>query len=276
MDATYIITSYVLLDDWYQMFGERVTHKPKLHPSEIMLVAVIAAKYFNNHLERALCVLHETGYLTTRLSVSRFNRQLHQQRGQLDCCLATLLELACAGEVFIIDSQPVPVCKRKRAWRCRKIRGRLYCGYCPAKDEKYFGWKLHLICTADGMPVAFSLVPAACHDLTPIHELSYELPTDARLLGDKGYNSAADEQFLATDGLHLIPRRKVNMKQQHDWADEYDLRLHRHLIETLNSQFESMGFQRLRARTNEGFFIKVAASLIALYHTRSLAAALTN
>ncbi len=41
-------------------------------------------------------------------------------------------------------------------------------------------------------------------------------------------------------------------------------------IETVNSQLESQGLQRLRAHTNEGFDIKVHASLIALWYTQAL------
>jgi IS5 family transposase len=202
-----------------------------MHPSEIMLVAVIAAKYFHNHPERALLMLRETGYIPAArsLSVSRYNRQLHRYGAVLDCCLQMLLELACVGEVFVIDSEPLPVCKRKRAWRCRKVRGRLYCGFCAAKDEKYFGWKLHWVCTPAGLPVTFTLLPAALHDLTPIYELTVDLPPGATVLGDKGYNSARDERFLAAEGVQLVPKRKTNMKNQHDWANEFDLRQHRHL-----------------------------------------------
>ena len=58
--------------------------------------------------------------------------------------------------------------------------------------------------------------------------------------------------------------------QLHEWTDEYDLRLYRTSIETVNSQLESLGFQRLRARTNEGFDTKVHASLIALWYTQAL------
>ncbi len=249
MDAEYMITVYVLLDDWYQLFGEPVKYSPKMHPTEIMLVAVVAAKYFNNNHERALMMLCQTGYSAAArsLSVSRYNRQLHRYADLLDCCLQMLLEVACEGEVFIIDSAPLPVCKRKRAWRCRKVRGRLYGGYCAAKAEKYFGWTLHWICTPEGVPVAFTLLPAALHDLTPIYDLTAQLPPHAKVLGDKGYNSAADEQVLAADGVRLVPARKANMKNQHAWADAYDLRQHRHSIETVHSQLHSMGFQHLRA-----------------------------
>lgn len=77
--------------------------------------------------------------------------------------------------------------------------------------------------------------------------------------------------MLAAEGIRLIPIRRKNMHQQHGWADEYDLRLYRKGIETVNSQLESMGLERLRARTNDGFFIKVLASLMALWFSQEVA-----
>lgn len=82
-------------------------------------------------------------------------------------------ELFSEGEVFVIDSLPVPVCRRVRARRCKKVRGREYCGYCAAKKERS-GWLalasgLH----ARGVPVRFAMLPAGFHDLTPVHELAF-------------------------------------------------------------------------------------------------------
>ena len=70
------------------------------------------------------------------------------------------MELSRTGEAFIIDSLPMPVCKRARARRCRKVRGQDLCGYCAAKKEKFFGWRLRLICTPEGQPVASSFCQA--------------------------------------------------------------------------------------------------------------------
>ena len=273
MDSHFIVTVYVTLDDICCQFLGQPKYKPKMAPAEILLVAVVAARYFNNNLERALIVLGKCGYIPSqrRLSISRYNRQLHQHLDTLELCLAILMELGRAGETFIIDSMPVPVCKRKRARRCRKVRGRMFCGYCAAKDEKFFGWRLHLVCDANGLPANFVILPAALHDLTPIYELSYELPTGSAIYGDKAYNDGDAEGILEIDGVRLIPVRRKNMKKQHDWADEYDLRQYRKGIETVNSQLESMGINRLRARTNDGFFIKVQASLLALWHTQAIA-----
>jgi hypothetical protein len=51
------------------------------------------------------------------------------------------------------------------------------------------------------------------------------------------------------------------------WADDFDLALYRKRIETVYSQLESMGLQRLHARTNLGFDLKTWASLLALAFT---------
>ncbi len=273
MDEDFNTTVYVILVSICDAVIGQPKYNPKMTPAEILLVAIVAARYFNNNLERALILLKQTGYISKSrcLSVSRFNRQLHRYRELLDFCLETLLELSRNGEAFVLDSMPVPVCKRKRARRCRKVRGRIFCGYCAAKDEKFFGWRLHLVCTPTGLPANFTLLPASLHDLTPIYDLSYELPGLAALFGDKAYNDADAEGLLAEAQLRLIPIRRKNMKQQHGWAEEYDLRLYRKTIETVNSQLESMALNRLRARTNEGFFIKVHASLIALWQTQMLA-----
>jgi hypothetical protein len=182
----------------------------------------------------------------------------------LGLVLETVASVWAQGEVFVIDSMPLPVCRRVRARRCRKVRGREYCGYCPAKKEKFFGWRLHLICTPEGVPVSFTLLPAAFHDLTPIHELTVSLPSGASVFGDKGYISEPDAAtILADTGVRLVSIRRRNM-EPNSWDDEMDLNRYRKTIETVNSQGEKMGMQRLHARTNLGFEIKVHASLFAL------------
>lgn len=265
MDADWIITTFVLTDTLMERLGHRSDVRAKVADSEIILTAVVAAKYFQNHHERAVCVMRGLHYVSGPLDVSRFNRRLHKLADWLCFISKSLGELLLNGDVFVIDSLPVPVCRRVRASRCRKVRGRAYCGYCAAKKEKFFGWRLHLICTPGGVPVSFQLVPAAFHDLTPIHELAVVLPKGARLFGDKAYNSAPDEASLLEDtGVRLVPVRRANMKP-HEWfVDDIELREYRHTIETVNSQCEKMGLERLYARTNTGFELKVLASIIAL------------
>ena len=264
MNDHLIITSYVIIDDTMRSLNHRSHSLAKITDAEVLTVAVVAAKYFHNNHERALWMLTHLGYLSEPLSTARFNRRLHAIADWLPLTLDTLGELFAEGTVFIIDSMPLPVCRRARARRNRKVRGRDYCGYCAAKKEKFFGFRLHLVCTPSGLPVSFAIVAGGYHDLTPVHELTFALAEGACVFGDKGYNSAPDEATIFDDiGVRLLPIRRKNMKP-HDWADEYDLKRFRKSIETVNSQLEKMGTQHLHARTNAGFEIKVHASLFAL------------
>jgi Transposase DDE domain len=185
MDATWILTAFVLIDTLMEHLEHRTDVRAQVPVSQVILIAVLSAKYFANQHERAVCILRESGYLSGWIALTRFNRRLQKLADWLSFIATSLGEIGLKGQVCVIDRLPVPVCRRVRARRCKKVRGREYCGYCAAKKEKFFGWRLHLICTPCGMPLSFQLVPAAFHDLTPLHELAVVLPPGARLFGDK-------------------------------------------------------------------------------------------
>lgn len=264
MNDDFIVTTFVVRDKTMQALGHRDDIRARASDAEVLTVAVVAARYFQNHLERALQVRHLGRYLSVARSVSRFNRRLHRLAGWLRLLRETLGALFATGEAFLSDSMPGPPCQRARARRCRKVSGRDFCGYCAAKREKFFGWRRHLICTTDGVPVAFDLLPGGLHDLAPVHELPSALPAGATAYGDKGDTAADDEAtILADTGVRLVPIRKANMRPNR-WADKLALRAFRKRIETSYRQREAMGLQRLRARTNPGLELKVHAALLAL------------
>lgn len=269
MNEDYIVTIYYVIDEMLKAVDYQDDRRSNISAAEVLTVAIVAARYFHNHWERALCILIQQGEISA-ISISRFNRRLHNLYDWLYGMVVGLGALFAGGAVYIIDSMPLPVCKRVRASRCRKVRGKAYCGYCSAKKEKFFGWRLHLICTPDGIPVTFELLPAAHQDLTPIHELSLALPGGARLFGDKAYISAPDASSIC-DALdvRLVTARRKNMTAN-PWADDYDLRRYRQQIETLYSQMERMGTQQLYSRTNSGFALKAFASVFALAFTNIL------
>ena len=60
--------------------------------------------------------------------------------------------------------------------------------------------------------------------------------------------------------MRLIPVRRANMRPHAWFMDDIELRAYRHTIETINSQLEKMGIERLYARTNAGFELKVHAT----------------
>ncbi len=160
MDDSFIIAAYSIIADTLQSLGHESHPLATVSDPEVLTIAVVAAKYFQNHQERALSVMIGSGHVP-RLSVSRYNRRLHALAAWLEGLLGLLSKLFNRGEVFIIDSLPVPVCRRVRARRCKKVKGKAFCSYCAAKKEKFFGWRLHLVCTPAGVPVSFALLEAS-------------------------------------------------------------------------------------------------------------------
>lgn len=115
MNDTLIVTIFVVIADVLRMW-ESEDH-PQAHwtDAEVLTVGIVAALYFQNHHERAVVVMHQMGYMSRRLSVSRFNRRLHGLRPWLEALLTLLNELAQTDHLFLIDSLPIPVCRRVRA-----------------------------------------------------------------------------------------------------------------------------------------------------------------
>lgn len=272
MDDTKIITAYCIIEETMHKLGHKSHYLAGVSDAEVLTVAVVSAMYFHSNHERALFVMQGMHYITKPLSTSRFSRRLHALAEWFEYIVHLVGQLFAQGEAFIIDSMPVPVCKRVRAFRCRKIHarhpdGRHFFGKCGAKAWRFFGWRLHLVCTPQGVPVRFALLPGAWHDLTPIYELTMGLPKGACVYADKGYISGAVKRSLRPtvrrDGVHLVAWHKANMKPNtfEEWCG---LRRYRHSIETFNSQLHNMGIQSLHARTDTGFALKVLACLLAL------------
>ena len=103
MDDTFIVTAYSIIADTMAGVGHQSHCLARVSDAEILTVAVVAAKYFHNHQERALCVMIRLGYLCP-LSVSRYNRRLHALASWLEAMLVLLGELFAKGEVFICQS----------------------------------------------------------------------------------------------------------------------------------------------------------------------------
>ena len=121
MNATYMVTSDVVIDDVLKIMYHSQDSRATLSDAEILTVAVVAAQYFHNHHERALYLRVQLGYLLA-LSISRFNRCLDALREVLWQVATLLGEGWAEGRVFVIDPLPLPLCKVTCSSRVRPTR----------------------------------------------------------------------------------------------------------------------------------------------------------
>ena len=175
-------------------------------------------------------------------------------------------KLDVAKSCYIVDSMPLEVCKLSRSLRSRICKNELYSspnrGYCASQAMSDYGYKLHAVCSADGVIRCLDLTPASFHDIHYLKDLKTEL-SNCILLGDKGYLSAKIQ-------LNLFETRSINLEvpmraNQIDFKEQpYLYRKTRKRIETIFSQLcDQFNIRRNYAKSFDGFRTRILTKITA-------------
>ncbi len=69
----------------------------------------------------------------------------------------------------------IEVCRYSRAKGCRILKDNeqqaLTFGFCTSQQQKYFGYKLHCVCTAEGVIKRYDLSQAHHFDIRYLHDI---------------------------------------------------------------------------------------------------------
>lgn len=263
MDDT-ITSIYYLCDEHLKATGHPIGHRDdlqiKLSTAEVMTTALVAATFFCGNIEATRSFLDEYGYIEKAISKSRFNRRLHAIDPYLWKTLFDLLAETFkqnnSDQSYVVDSLPVAVCDNIRIRRCKlyplQEHGKAFRGYIASKRRYFYGLRVHLVTTAAGEPVEFSLATASEADITVFKELDLDLlPEGSIICADKGYTDYHYEDLLEEVGLHLKAQRKKNSKRQLPAWEEFLSKPIRQYIETAFSKL-SVLFSRKSMRLRPG------------------------
>jgi hypothetical protein len=98
----------------------------------------------------------------------------------------------------------------------------------------YYGYKLHAVCSVEGIFQSLDISPASVHDIHYLKDIKQQLK-DCTVLADKGYLSSNYQLDLFTS--HNIKLEVPMRKNQKNYKDQpYIIRKSRKRIETLFSQ----------------------------------------
>ena len=168
-------------------------------------------------------------------------------------------------EVFCVDSMPLPICKNARAKRskiCRDISSSFPTfGFCASQNMHYFGYKLHAVCSSQGIIYDMDMSQANVHDINYLNDLKGNL-NNCILVGDKGDLSAQMQVDLFTHyKVHLeVPYRKNQINRKPVRKDYQKLRRR---IETNFSQLEDqLCIRRNYAKTQRGLFTRILSKIV--------------
>jgi len=258
---------YCIVDDLLKAVGHQDDVRCELSDSEVITVALVAAFNCGGNIERSRAFLQEAGLMPRMLSRSRLNRRLHAIAGLVNTLfhqLGLALKEASVSTRYLLDSFPVSVCDNMRISRCRLVRDKEFRGYIASKRRYFYGVRVQVVTTEEGVPVELCFLPGAASDVRGLGVLPLCLPPGSQLFMDSGYTDyAAEDAAAETDGVEFAPSRKSNSKRADDVWRGYYKQLMRKRIETVFSQITCLLPRHIHAVTLDGFLLKVSMFVIA-------------
>lgn len=265
---TLLTIIYVMVDDWYQATGQqllkgKVGAKPRFSDSEV-LTLMLSEDFIPYPGEQQF-----VGYIRANhgtmfpklIDQSQFNRRSRSLRLILEALRQTwLLELGVEQESdFLLDTKPIPVVGYKRSKKRSDFAGSAAYGYCSSRKLYYFGYKLVMLTTLDGLPVLYELVPANT-DERQAAEMLLDRINHARIVGDKGFlGQEWQAQMAEQTGNQIMTPKRANQKIQHPAGFETLLNHVRERIEGVFHEIQNTGrnLERLLAKTVVGLVTRV-------------------
>lgn len=263
---------FVLVDDWYQDYGHKflngkVGKKPVFKDSEVITL-MLAHDFIPYPSETQYVEFIRANYLALfpklvdqsqfnrraralRLLVEQFRRFWIVQKGwHLQSC-------------YLMDTKPVPVVGYKRLKSHSDFAGNANYGRCVSRNLSYFGYKLVVLSTLSGIPVAYELVPANLDERLAA-EAVIDYLSSCDIFADKGFLGYEWQTsiFDQTNNLIWTPKRK-NQSVQNAKAFDRWLSSVRERIEGVFHEIQNTGrnLERLLAKTVVGLCARVITKM---------------
>lgn len=261
---TLVTALYVWLDD---LLPERSGPgaRPKLTDAELIALAVAQVFLDCPNDRRFLAFARwRLGHLFPYLPKQPgYNKRVRAAAPQI---LAAINAIAFNSDAFcdrvlLLDSTPVPCGQSRETARRSALAGHAAYGYCRSHSRFFWGFRLFLLCTPDGMPIGFELAAANVPERQAAAEILERVSVAGRVVvADKGFAGRDFEELVTDLGGRLIrPDRKDEQPRFgslggiRQWIES--------VFQTLKEQ---LSLERHRARTLPGIVARVAQRVLAL------------
>lgn len=241
--------------------------KPKL--GNIELIALnLTAEFMGINSECQLFRDISGTFLASKIERSVYNRR---KRGLFPYIEKLRQKLSNAfnenEDQFIIDSMPLEVCKNARANRSKICKDVDYAkpnkGFCASQQMYYYGYKLHGICSLNGVFQSIDITPASVHDIHLLKDVKWNY-SDCTLLGDMGYLSI-DYQLDLFQSSQIKLQTPMRKNQFNYVKQPYIFRKSRKRIETLFSQLcDQFRIRQNFAKSFIGFKTRILSKITAV------------
>ena len=256
-----VISIFCLVDDILKGIHHEEDKRRKVSDSEVLTTALVSAMYFSGNHHHAIQFMKATNMIPKMLDTSRFSRRIHQVWQLLYEVFLTignyLKEFRCEMR-YILDSFPVAICDNMRIDRCKLLKGKKWRGYTASMRRYFYGIKVQLLVTADGIPIQFHFTPGKTADVKGLERIIQDLSPEAKIYADSAYTDYKIEDNLkAEKSLLLKAQRKGNSKRPDSIHETIEKLRMRKRVETTISDIKKLFPKTIHAVTFNGFLLKL-------------------
>ena len=253
--------------NWEYEYKSKVGRKSKMSDIEVVALC-LTSEYMSIDSENSLFKQIKPSEIPNLIERSQFNKR----RRKLFFFLNKIrLKLASSfiefEKYFIVDSMPLEICKFSRHNRIKICKDEFETapskGYCASQNNWFYGYKLHGVCSVNGIFHSLEITKAEVHDVHFLKNIKQQM-SDCVLLGDRGYLSESIQlDLFRTVNIKLETPMRMNQKQYK--PQPYIFRKSRKRIETLFSQLcDQFRIRNNYAKSFQGFKTRILAKITAL------------
>lgn len=262
-----IIALYCIVDDLLKRIGHKEDVRRKVSDSEVITTALVSALYFGGHQDNARQFMKMTKLIPFMLDKSRFNRRLHEVSELLFSLfyqIGHLLKTAAGASEYIIDSFPVAVCDNIRISRSRILKGKQWRGKQASMRRYFYGVKVQILTTTQGVPVEFCFVPGSESDVQALKKLPLAVAAESRIYAATAYTDyTIEDDIKQIDQIEMMIQRRSHAKRKDEPWIRFLKEQMRKEIETSFSQIKALFLRTIHAVTFEGFLLKLILFIMA-------------
>jgi hypothetical protein len=259
---------YVFIDD-HVAPSRRIGRPPKLTDAELLCLAVAqvllgfpSTRHWIRFAHARLS--HLFRYLPQQ---SAYNKRLNAAGPLISHVIEALARQVPTwhDDLRLIDSTPLPCAASRETVKRSDLAGHADYGYCRSHSRFFWGFRLYLLTTAEGMPISWCLASPKLGErevMTALLERDHHLVRAGQvILADKGFAGKEFEAFLTERlGVHLVrpdrkdePVRHGRLARVRQWIEA--------VFDSLKGQ---LSLEQHGGRTLAGVFARTGQRLLAL------------
>ncbi len=247
-----LLMVFCLIDDELKALGPPRSRgpAPTLSDSEVVTIALVGElwgiaddkalyRFFRRYHAAAFPALlrvHRTTFARQAANLCWVKRRVQRR----------LAERLGDGPLWLVDSLPLPACRFARARTCRRFAGQVGWGFDPVANKAFYGFRLHLRTSPDGVILAYQLAPADAAETEVIWEVAPgPLATG---LGDRNYWSPALAAAFEAAGGRLVAPFQMARHDKDPRRSQALLSVRRRIEHAIGQLVERFPCRRVRVK----------------------------